>query len=670
MLPLRAGVAALVLAGVGGAAAPPVAAVDATLTPRFSVAFTYDRFNVQGSIDQQLASPAIGDVTGDGVADVVVGGMDGRLRVLDSSSGAAVRTIDVDLGGAIQATPTLVNVDGDATLEVLVGTLRRVPGASGVRIYDVATNPPAIVFDEASSPQSNDAGFIGSPVFGDVNGDGQGDVVASGLDQRIHAWRLDGNYLPGFPRFINDTSLSTPALADIDGDGRREIVVGADMDAGQPLPAGGYLWAVNGEDASTVNGYPLGLSTEVLWSSPAVGDLDADGDLDIVIGTGRNFGTVDRTRLYAIDARTRAALPGWPKVLDHDTMPSPALANLDGDAQLEVVASTSSGRLYALEHDGGQRWTTCGRSAAAASCPNGREVAVLASPVVGDVDGDGALEVAYAGEGELVVLDAGSGRIERRASASVGGTQSWVAANAAAIATVGDRTVVAMSTLLDRQPGGRSAGDALAVNAWTTGPAGGQLPWAQWHGGPDHLGTVGAAAASAPRGPGGFTDTAGHTHAANIDKVARAGIAGGFPDGSYRPDAPVSRGQMATFLQKGYRLTPNDGPTFPDAVGTTHEPGIRAVAGAGIATGGTDGRFRPSEAVTRGQMAAFLARAERLDLNGSGPAFCDTAGHPFEREIRAVAAAGIASGSSGCFNPNAPVTRGQMATFLVNALDL
>jgi hypothetical protein len=246
-----------------------------------------------------------------------------------------------------------------------------------------------------------------------------------------------------------------------------------------------------------------------------------------------------------------------------------------------------------------------------------------------------------------------------------------VGANAAAVAVVGDRTVVATSTVLDRVQGGRGVGDALAVSAWSSGAATGSLPWAQWHGGREHLGSVGATTAAAPpRGPGGYTDTSGHVHGTNIAKVTDRRIAGGFPDGSFRPDAPVSRGQMATFLQKGYGYTPGNGPGFSDTAGTTHEPGIKAVAGAGVATGGADGRFRPSDAVTRAQMAAFIARAEQLSLSGGGPTFCDTAGHPFEREIRAVAAAGIASGSGGCFHPDAPVTRGQMATFLARALGL
>lgn len=639
--------------GAGGAPA---------LAPRFDVTYGYERFNVQGSIDQVTGSPALGDVTGDGTPDLVVGGMDGTLRALDAATGAVLREITVDPGAMIQATPTLVDIDGDPTLEVLVGTVRRLVGASGVRIYDMATNPPALRFNRASAPNSNDAGFFASPVAGDVDGDGALDVVAMGFDQRLHAWRLDGSYLPGFPVYTYDTSLSTPALADIDGDGRRDIVVGGDMDFGQPLAPGGYLWVVKGT-GQVLPGYPLRLGGEVIWSSPAVGDVDADGDPDVVVGTGTNFGHADKVRVHAIDARTRAPLAGWPKSLDASTFGSPALANLDGDPQLEVVTSSGSGRVYSFEHDGGQRWSTCARAAWAASCP--ADIPIVASPVLADLDNDGGLEVVVNGEREVVVLDAGTGAVEARvATVSTPDRYTWPGANAPAVGVVGGRMVVAVHVLVDNGDDRRGPGDEQGVWAWDAGAAGGALPWAQWHGGPAHLGTFSQA------GPGGFTDTLGHPHGANIGKVARAGIAGGYPDGTYRPNAPVTRAQMAAFLQRGYKLAPASSPTFPDVVGTTHEAAIRAVAAAGIATGGTDGRFRPNDAVTRGQMAAFVARAEGLELDGGGPSFCDTGGHPFEREIRAVARAGIASGSNGCFNPNGAVTRGQMATFLVNALGL
>lgn len=176
---------------------------------------------------------------------------------------------------------------------------------------------------------------------------------------------------------------------------------------------------------------------------------------------------------------------------------------------------------------------------------------------------------------------------------------------------------------------------------------------------------------SAQTGPGGFSDTAGDPHAENIAKIAEADIAGGYPDGTFKPNLSVSRGQMATFLKNGYALPPGSSGTFTDTDGDTHEASIEAVAAAGIASGYPDGTYRPTQPITRGQMAVFLANAEDLEpVDGTG-GLCDIEGHPFEGQIRAIVAAGIASGAAdGCYHPDDPVTRGQMATFLVRALGL
>jgi hypothetical protein len=176
---------------------------------------------------------------------------------------------------------------------------------------------------------------------------------------------------------------------------------------------------------------------------------------------------------------------------------------------------------------------------------------------------------------------------------------------------------------------------------------------------------------SASPAPGGsdatFSDTAGNVHEVNIEKVAAAGIALGGTDGRFRPNDPVTRGQMATFLMRAYQL-PAGSTGFCDTAGHPHERGIRATASAGVALG-SGGCFRPNADVTRGQVATFLTRAERL-----GPAasrgFCDTRGHAHEASIDAVAAAGIVQGSGGCYRPDASTTRGQMASILARALGL
>jgi len=164
----------------------------------------------------------------------------------------------------------------------------------------------------------------------------------------------------------------------------------------------------------------------------------------------------------------------------------------------------------------------------------------------------------------------------------------------------------------------------------------------------------------------GFVDVAGTTHAEAIAWVADQGITGGFGDGTFRPGADVTRGQMAAFLARGLEL-PEGSVTFDDVVGTTHEAAVAAVAEAGITSGFPDGTFRPGDPVTRGQMAAFLTRG--LELPPGSATFGDVTGTTHEAAIAAVAEAGITTGfADGTFRPGQPVNRGQMAAFLFRAL--
>jgi hypothetical protein len=100
------------------------------------------------------------------------------------------------------------------------------------------------------------------------------------------------------------------------------------------------------------------------------------------------------------------------------------------------------------------------------------------------------------------------------------------------------------------------------------------------------------------------------------------------------------------------------------------------IASADIARGcnpPSNTRFCPDNYVTRGQMAAFLTRALSLP-EARGIDFADDNGSKFESDIEAIAAAGITTGcnppSNTSFCPDDYVTRGQMAAFLARALDL
>lgn len=168
-----------------------------------------------------------------------------------------------------------------------------------------------------------------------------------------------------------------------------------------------------------------------------------------------------------------------------------------------------------------------------------------------------------------------------------------------------------------------------------------------------------------------FWDTVGGELQRAVEAVAARGITLGGADGAFHPMAPVTRGQMASFLSRALALPPTEtAAPFADTADGPHAGAIAAAAEAGLVSGFPDGTFRPGTVVTRGQMATFLQKG--LGLEGCVPApFSDVTGSPHEPAVCAVAARGIAHGQpDGSFRPQEGVTRGQMARLLARALGL
>ena len=117
-----------------------------------------------------------------------------------------------------------------------------------------------------------------------------------------------------------------------------------------------------------------------------------------------------------------------------------------------------------------------------------------------------------------------------------------------------------------------------------------------------------------PGGSGDFVDVgAGAWWAGHVDRLAELGITRGCATGPtrYCPSKAVTRGQMATFLKRAFGIEATRPGGFTDIAGNVHAGSIDALVAAEITAGcATDpARYCPSEAVTRGQMATFLARA-------------------------------------------------------------
>jgi len=169
---------------------------------------------------------------------------------------------------------------------------------------------------------------------------------------------------------------------------------------------------------------------------------------------------------------------------------------------------------------------------------------------------------------------------------------------------------------------------------------------------------------------GTFSDDDGSVHEGMIEAIYAAGITVGCSSVDptlFCPGGGVTRGQMASFLARALDLQPAGTDYFTDDNGNTHEDNINRVAEAGIAFGIGGGLYDPEALVSRAQMASFLARAYDLAATATDY-FTDDNGDTHEDNINRVAEAGITLGvGGGLYNPAGPVARAQMASFIGRA---
>jgi FG-GAP-like repeat len=319
--------------------------------------------------EQVDASPAVGDLDGDGDLEVIFGDIEGFLSSLhhDGTPLAGWPRFE----GGPRTSVALARFYPSDPVEILTGTPDLdllVPALTALR-FDGTTRPGWPV------PLASRF-FLAPPSAVDLDGDGIPEAVTS-PEGYAFAIRADGTHMPGWPVEM-DFGFAFPikpaAVGDVDRDGSPEVFIGAQD---RKL----YGWDAGG---SRLPGYPLALPGR-LNGGVILADFDADGDLEIGV-------TTDLGWIYLLEA-DGTVFPGWPQQTCCITNAGLSVGDFDGDGQLEVATATtnlgdSSGSVYVWHTDGSLKpgWP--------------REVPLFsfnASPILVDVDGDGVADVVAGG---------------------------------------------------------------------------------------------------------------------------------------------------------------------------------------------------------------------------------------------------------------------------------
>jgi L-asparaginase len=167
-------------------------------------------------------------------------------------------------------------------------------------------------------------------------------------------------------------------------------------------------------------------------------------------------------------------------------------------------------------------------------------------------------------------------------------------------------------------------------------------------------------------------DITGNWAKASIEKAVANGIVSGYADGTFKPNQRLTRAEFTVMLMNALKLQ-GDGAslTFKDSnqIGKWAVNGISAAVKAGIVSGNIDGTFKPNAPITRSEMAVIIAKAMKYDVQaGSTTGFKDDNKIPkwAKGSVKATKDHAIISGrSGGVFVPNDPATRAEAVTILL-----
>lgn len=286
------------------------------------------------------AAPTIADVTGDGKLEIIAANYQNQVLVFDYM-GSVLPGWPVDLGTDIFASASVYDYTGDGKMEILIATKADVdPLDNGTIFLFDATGKQLPGFPIAAPNQ-----VYSVPALADLDGDGIPEIIYGFGDYNnalgpkgVMVMDMRSQPLEGWPVTVPNSIYGAVALGDLDNDGYPEIVIATQKSE---------LFAFSRE-GKNMPGFPVTVSSnpnETIFSSPIIADLDNDGKPEILVSS--EIGFRQDAFLYIFKANG-SQMPISPIQLQQNGFPSPCVADLRNDGKQKIIIADTTTSVFNL----------------------------------------------------------------------------------------------------------------------------------------------------------------------------------------------------------------------------------------------------------------------------------------------------------------------------------